>query len=467
MGRPLQPGFGHGPLRLTHGQGAGAGRLDRSAAGTYGRHRHPAARPLPLEIPVTAPLAPALDLDFVRGQFPPLGNGWTFFENAGGTYVPKSVVERVRAYMEESQVQPAWSFGPSADAAERIKTGRRLMAELINAEPDELIVGPSTTLNIYLLAQALRPLLKAGDEVIVTNLDHEANNGAWRRLAEHGITIREWQIDPVSGELPEASLDALLNERTRLVAFSHCSNVVGWVNDVARLVRRIHAAGAMACVDGVAQAPHHAIDVKALDVDFYAFSIYKVFGPHQGLLYGKREHLLKARGQNHFFIGEDQIPLKLLPGGVSHEFTAALTGVADYFDALYAHHFAAPANSFSARARAVYGLITAHENAIVEPLLAFLRERKGVRLIGRPSAADGRRAPTVSFAVEGRSSEAIATALESRRIAVGWGDFYARRCVEALGLLADGKDGVVRIGLAHYNTADEVTGAIAALDEII
>lgn len=416
---------------------------------------------------MTAPLAPALDLGFVRGQFPTLANGWTFLENAGGTYVPESVIARLRAYMEETQVQPAWSFGPSADAAERIRNGRRLMAELVNAEPDELIVGPSTSLNIYLLAQALLPLFKAGDEVIVTNLDHEANNGAWRRLAEHGIAVREWRIDPVTGELPAAGLDALLNERTRLVAFSHCSNVVGWVNDVAALVRRIHHAGALACVDGVAQAPHHAIDVKALDVDFYAFSIYKVFGPHQGLLYGKREHLLKARGQNHFFIGEDQIPLKLLPGGVNHELTAALAGVADYFDALYAHHFTAPANSFAARARAVYGLIAAHETAIVEPLLAFLRDRPGVRLIGRPSAADGRRAPTVSFAVEGRSSEAIAAALEQRKFAVGWGDFYARRCVEALGLLSDGRDGVVRVGIAHYNTEEEIAGLIAALDEII
>lgn len=416
---------------------------------------------------MTAPLAPALDLGFVRGQFPPLANGWTFLENAGGTYVPASVIARLRGYMEETQVQPAWSFGPSADAAERIRNGRRLMAELINAEPDELIVGPSTSLNIYLLAQALLPLFKAGDEVIVTNLDHEANNGAWRRLAEHGITVREWQIDPVTGELPEAGLDALLSERTRLVAFSHCSNVVGWVNDVAKLVRRIHDAGALACVDGVAQAPHHAIDVKALDVDFYAFSIYKVFGPHQGLLYGKREHLLKARGQNHFFIGEDQIPLKLLPGGVNHEFTAALAGVADYFDALYAHHFTAPANSFGARARAVYGLIAAHENAIVEPLLAFLRDRPGVRLIGKPSATDGRRAPTVSFAVEGRSSEEIAAALEQRNFAVGWGDFYARRCVEALGLLSGDRDGVVRVGIAHYNTAEEIGELIAALDEIL
>lgn len=416
---------------------------------------------------MSAHAAPGLDLDFVRRQFRPLANGWTFLENAGGTYVPDSVVGRLSAYMQETQVQPAWTFGPSADAAERMRTGRRLMAELINAEPEELLVGPSTSMNIYLLAQALRPSWKAGDEIIVTNLDHEANNGAWRRLAEYGLVIREWQIDPVTGELPESGLEALLSDRTRLVAFSHCSNVVGWVNDVARLVRRVHAAGALACVDGVANAPHHTVDVKALDVDFYAFSIYKVFGPHQGLLYGKREHLLKARGQHHYFIGEDEIPLKLLPGGPNHEFSAALVGVADYFEALYAHHFKTPANSFHARTRAVFDLISAHEQATVEPLLAFLRERKGVRLIGRPTAADGRRAPTVSFAVEGRSSQEIAKALEERRIAVGWGDFYAKRCVEALGLLKDGRDGVVRISLAHYNTAEEVARTIAALDEVL
>ncbi len=409
--------------------------------------------------------AATLDLDFVRRQFPALADGWAFFENAGGSYVPASVIERVRAYMTEAQVQPAWSFAASADAAARIAAGRRLAAELINADPDEVIVGPSTTMNVYVLAQALRPGFVPGDEVIVTNLDHEANIGAWRRLAEFGVTVREWRLDPETGALDDSGLDRLLSERTRLVCFSHCSNVVGSLHDAGRIVGKIHAAGALACVDGVAYAPHRQVDVKALDVDFYAYSPYKVFGPHLGVLYGKRAHLRAARGQNHFFIGEDDVPLKLNPGGPNHELTAGLAGVADYFDTLYARHFDAPENSFHARAGRVYGLIAAHETEIAGRLLGYLAGRRDIRVVGRPDAADGRRAPTVSFAVAGRQSGDIAAALAGERIAVGFGDFYARRCVEALGLLAQG--GVVRVGMAHYNTAEEVERLIAALDRII
>ncbi|WP_119458808.1 cysteine desulfurase-like protein [Rhodospirillaceae bacterium SYSU D60014] len=407
----------------------------------------------------------SLDLDFVRRQFPPLGNGWAFFENAGGSYAPQSVIDRVRSYMTEAQVQPAWSFAPSADATERIARGRRAVAELINAEPDEVIVGPSTTMNVYVLAQALRSAFAPGDELIVTNLDHEANNGAWRRLAEFGVTVKEWRIDPSNGALAEADLDALLTDRTRLVCFTHCSNVVGTIHDVAHLTRKIHAAGARVCVDGVAFAPHRQVDVKALDVDFYTFSAYKVFGPHLGILYGKREHLLSARGQNHFFIGEDDIPLKLNPGGPNHELTAGLVGVADYFDAVYRHHFDAPENSFHKRAGRVYALMAAHEERLADRLLDFLRGKPGLRLIGEPTMADGRRAPTISFAVPGRSSQALQTALERERIAVGYGNFYAHRCVEALGL--DPEDGVLRVGMAHYNRLEEVDRLIEALDPLI
>jgi hypothetical protein len=153
---------------------------------------------------------PSLDLDFVRRQFPPLANGWIMLENAGGSYVPQSVIDRVIRYMSEVQIQPSWDFGPSADAAERIATGRRLMAEMINAEPEEVSIGPSTTLNVYLLMQLIRHWFKPGDEVVVTNQDHEANIGAWRRLADDGVVIREWQIDPVTGELDEAALERLL-----------------------------------------------------------------------------------------------------------------------------------------------------------------------------------------------------------------------------------------------------------------
>lgn len=407
---------------------------------------------------------PSLDLDFVRRQFPPLANGWVMLENAGGSYVPQSVIDRVTSYMREVQIQPSWDFGPSADAAARIATGRRLMAEMINAEPEEVSIGPSTSLNVYLLMQSIRSWFKPGDEVVVTNQDHEANIGAWRRLAEDGVVIREWQIDPVTGELDEAALDRLLGPRTRLVCFTHCSNIVATIHDVQRLARRIHQAGALVMVDGVACAPHRHIDVKALDVDFYAFSLYKVFGPHQGLLYGKREHLLKARSQQHFFIEENDIPLKLLPGGTNHEFTAGLVGIADYIDGLYAHHFKTPENSLLSRARRVFELIGAHEEALANQTLDFLREQKKVRIIGQ-TRATGRRAPTISFTVQGMNSRTIAEDLNAQKIAIGYGDFYAKRCIEALGTAP--QEGVVRIGLAHYNGAEELDRALKALDGVI
>jgi len=191
----------------------------------------------------------SLDVDFARGHFPGLDD-WALFENAGGTLVADTVIERVRGYMTETQVQPGAPFPASAEAARRINESERLMAAMINAEPGEAMIGPSTTMNVYLLTQAIAHWFAPGDEIIVTNLDHEANNGAWRRLAERGVTIKEWQVDPATAELEIAALDDLLTERTRLVAFSQCSNIAGGINDVAAITRRVHDAGALVCVDG-------------------------------------------------------------------------------------------------------------------------------------------------------------------------------------------------------------------------
>ena len=420
-------------------------------------------------MPGTGVMAAELDLDFVRRRFPALGDertgAWAFFENAGGAYVPDSVIDRVRAYMTETQVQPGASYEASARAAERMADGQRLMAAMINAEADEVIIGPSTTANVYVLAQALRPLFGPGDELIVTDLDHEANNGAWRRLAGCGVTVREWRVDPSTAGLEVANLEALLSERTRLVCFSHCSNVTGVFNDAARITELAHAAGALVCVDGVAYAPHRAVDVKALDADFYALSLYKLYGPHLGLLYGKRQHLLDAPGQNHFFIGEDQIPLKLNPGGPNHELTAALAGVADYFDALYGHHFPGPENSLNRRLRAVFGLIAAHEEKLGRRFVDFLSSKPGVRLLGGRTGAAEEGAPTFSFLVDGRRSADIPPRLEGARVAIGSGHFYAYRLMEALGI--DPEDGVVRASMVHYNSEEEVDRMIRALDSVI
>jgi len=408
---------------------------------------------------------PTLDTAFVRKQFPPLSNGWAFFENAGGSYVPQSVIDRVHSYMSDLQLQPSWTFGPSADAVARIAEGKRLMAALIGAEADEIIVGSSTTLNVYLLTQALRPGLKPGDEIVVTNLDHEANVGAWRRLAEFGVVIREWQIDPKTGLLDPAALDALVGACTRVVAMSHCSNIVGSFNDVAAIAAKVHAAGGLVSVDGVAAAPHRAIDVKELGVDFYAFSLYKTFGPHLGLLYVKRELWKDLAPQNHFFIPE--APDKLLPGGANHELTAGLVGIADYFDLLDRHHFQGPENEFHGRVARVYRLIEVHERRLGERVLAYLRAKPGIRIIGKQSMAEesAARAPTISFTVAGRCSQDVAEALNKLNIAIGFGDFFARRCIEALGLTPE--DGVVRVGIAHYNDDADVDRLLAAFDKVL
>ena len=408
--------------------------------------------------------SPPLDTAFARAHFPALAGPWALFENAGGTLAAVQVLDRISAYMTEYQVQPGAAYPASARAAEMIAESHRAMAAMINAQPEEVVIGPSTSMNVFLLAQALRPGFRQGDEIVVTNLDHEANVGAWRKLAAAGMTVREWRFDPDSLALEPDGLAALLNERTRLVCFGHCSNITGGLTDVPALVRMIHYAGALACVDGVAYAPHRAIDVKAWDVDFYLCSTYKLYGPHLALLYGKRAHFERAAPLNHFFL-DDELPLKLNPGGPNHELSAGLAGVTAYLDGLHAHHEGETNLPLHARLAAIFEHIAAHEEALVAPLLDFIAAKPGVRLIGSPSADRHIRAPTVAFAVEGRDAGEIARAVASHQVAIGAGDFYAARCIEALGLADRG--GVVRASMVHYNTANEAQRLIRALDESI
>ena len=408
---------------------------------------------------------PAFDVAFARSHFPSLDEPWALFENAGGSLVPRQVIDRLTAYMSETQVQPGAGFHASALAAERMLAGRQTIAAILGAQLDEVMIGASTTMNVYLLAQALRPLFREGDEIIVTNLDHEANNGAWRRLADSGLKIREWQIDPQTAELDPKALQALLGPRTRLVCFSQCSNIAGGINDVPAITRMVHEAGGLVCVDGVAYAPHRHIDVKGWDVDFYLCSTYKLYGPHLGVLYGKREHLLKARSQNHYFIGESDIPLKLNPGGSNHELTAALAGTGDYFEALHRHHYGASNLPLHDRVAQVFALFAEHEERIAEPFVDFLMAHPKIRLIGRPTADKDRRAPTFAFTVEGHTPQEIADAVLPDRIGIRGDDFYAARLIDALGLRSRG--GVVRASMVHYNTPEEVARLIAALDRVI
>ncbi len=406
----------------------------------------------------------SLNVDFCRSFFPTLNDDWAFLENAGGTYVPTTVIERLTDYMRFNQVQPGAGFEASAEASDRMAAGRACAAALINAEPDEIAIGPSTTANVYVLAHGLRPWFAPGDEVIVTDQDHEANNGAWRRLSEIGVTVREWRLRPETSELHIEDLDALLTERTRLVCFTGCSNIVGTLYDVAEITRRVHAAGALVCADGVAWTPHRRIDVKALDVDFFLYSLYKVYGPHIAVLYGKGEHLRRAENQNHHFVADDPT-LKLNPGGPNHELTAASAGIGAYFDRLYDHHFRSDNKGLGERISRIYELIGSHEDALSQPLAAYLGDHTNVRLYGRATGDGKQRVAVFSFTVEGRDSREVAQALNDRGLAVRAGDFYTSRCVDALG--ARPQNGVIRASMCHYNSVAEIGRLIEALDAVI
>jgi cysteine desulfurase family protein (TIGR01976 family) len=391
-----------------------------------------------------------LDVEFVRGFFPALNDSWSYFENAGGTFVPNTVIERVGAYMSDCQVYYGAEFAQSRDATARISAGKDVLAGLIGAGPDEIVVGPSTTNNVYVLANALRSWFAEGDEIIVTNQDHEANNGAWRRYAESGLIIKEWCMDRQTGELRPEDLAELLTDRTRLVCFTACSNIVGTIYDVAAISRMVHDAGAYVCVDGVAYTPHRSVDVKALDVDFFLFSAYKIFGPHAAVLYAKPEHLAKARNQNHYFV-DGNPALMLSPG--------------DYLDALHDHHFGDVPGDRRRRQARMFDLFSEHEARLGAPLADYLAARPEVRLFGRANANADERVSVFSFVVEGGDSAQIAGRLQDDGIAVKAGDFYAARCIDALGVRP--QNGVIRASMVHYNSEDDVNRLIERLDKEI
>jgi cysteine desulfurase family protein (TIGR01976 family) len=301
-----------------------------------------------------------------------------------------------------------------------------------------------------------------GDEVIVTNCDHEANIGPWVRMQEKGITVKSWNINPETFRLELDDLDQLMNKNTRLVAFTHVSNILGTINPVKEITRFVHDRGALVCVDGVAYAPHRLVDVKELDVDFYVFSLYKVYGPHYALLYGKQELFEKLPGINHFFI--DEVPYKLQPGNVNYELSYGLLGIADYFLAL-AGKMEVMEGTMRQKIESVFQAIKDHEEILSEKVLDFLSSKENVQIIGEKSTDKNIRVPTVSFVVRGKKSSDITLETDKEKIAIRYGDFYARRLIESLGLME--QDGVVRISLVHYNTFEEVDNLIHVLDRIL
>jgi len=401
----------------------------------------------------------ALDLDFVRGRFPafaePTLRGQAFFENAGGSYACEPVIRLLHEYYRRLKVQPYYAFPASTEAGEWMDAGRARLAEYLGVPAEEVHFGPSTSQNTYVLAQAFRALLESGDEIIVTNQDHEANTGQWRRLAAHGIVVKEWQVDPESGVLDPARLERLLTERTRLVAFPHASNVVGHINPVARLAALARSAGALTVVDGVSGAPHGLPDIRQLNSDFYLFSLYKTFGPHQGVMVVRPELVRRLGNEGHYFNAAEGFK-RLVPAGPDHAQVAASRGIAEYFDALAAHH----GTGGVSRPQRVRELLRSAEIPLLAKLLDYLAARKDIRLLG-PARAQERMA-TVSFVTDRIEPIEVLKRLATRGFMIGAGNFYAVRLLSAMGV--DPERGAVRVSFVHYTRPEEMDGLIAALD---
>ncbi|MEZ5779484.1 MAG: aminotransferase class V-fold PLP-dependent enzyme [Paracoccaceae bacterium] len=405
-----------------------------------------------------------LDLDFVRAQFPAFAveglKDQAFFENAGGSYACGQVIDRLTRFYRERKVQPYGPYAAAQAGGAEMDEARVRLALMMGLKTHEVSFGPSTTANTYVLAQAFRRHLKPGEAIVVTDQDHEANSGPWRRLGDEGIEIREWKIDPETGHLDPARLKPLLKDgKVRLVCFPHCSNVIAEINPVAEIVALAHAAGAATCVDGVSYAPHGVPNVAALGADIYLFSAYKVYGPHQGIMAIREELGMSLPNQGHWFNG-DTLYKRFTPAGPDHAQIAASAGIADYFDALHAHHFPAEADA-SRRAEQVHDLMRAQEVAVCQPLLDYLSARNDLRLIGPRDAAI--RAPTVAVALD-RAAEPVSATLAKHGVNCCAGDFYAVRPLEAMGINLS--QGVLRLSMTHYTSAEDVTRLIGALDKV-
>ncbi len=410
---------------------------------------------------------PSFPIDFVRQQFPSLAGDWTFFDNAGGSQTLKQVVDRISEYLLTSDVQLGASYAVSQRAGDRVAKAAQGMATFINAKsPSEVVMGSSTTLMLRILSLCLAQTWNPGDEVIVTNCDHEANIGAWVNLEKQGIKIKVWRINPETLQLHLEDLAPLLSNRTRLVAFTHASNILGTINSVKEVTKLVHEHGAMVCVDGVAYAPHRLVDVQDLDVDFYALSFYKVYGSHYALLYGKHEHLLAIPGINHYFIDQTTIPYKFQLGNVNFELSYGMLGLCDYLSELAQVHYGEQtAPDLRSQMVQAYDLMSIQEEEIGDRFLNYLTSKPNIRIIGQPQANRDSRVPTISFVVEGVHSETIPLHVDKYNIGIRFGDFYARRLIEYLGL--DKQGGVVRVSMVHYNTLEEVDRLIQALEPVL
>lgn len=409
------------------------------------------------------------DVLAVRQQFPALSERYnskfaTFFDNPGGTQVHESVIRAMTDYMTRRNANTHGVFVTSQLSDEIIDHARQAAADLLGAAQEEVIFGNNMTSLTFALGRSLAAEFGPDDEIVVTRLDHDANVWPWVMMAEDtGAQVRWADVDMETCTLDMEHLQSLINERTRLVAVGYASNAVGTINDVKTIVGWAKAVGAYSYIDAVQFAPHGLIDVKALDCDFLACSAYKFFGPHVGLLYGKRSHLERLRAYRVRPAG-DALPGKWETGTKNHEGLAGTAAAIDYIAGLgVAYGNALPTASRREKLAAAWQTIGEYEHLLMDRLITGLKAIPRVRIYGITNRMDwDKRVVTVSIRKEGLTPEELAVKLADQNIFVWNGNFYAVSISERLGVEQSG--GLVRIGLVHYNTIEEIDRCLAVID---
>ncbi|KAL1965222.1 hypothetical protein VTN77DRAFT_5976 [Rasamsonia byssochlamydoides] len=406
-------------------------------------------------------MSSTFDVAKARARFPALKEPQIYLDNAGGSQVLDTVIDSIRDYLSRTNVQLGATYMISKASAAAYDNAFKAAAKFINASPDEISIGASTTQLLHNLSTALD--FQPGDELILSKLNHEANTAAWVRAAERlGLTVKWWSAgrSSTNSTNPVCDLDelkSLLSDKTKLVTCPHVSKITGTITRVKEIADVVHSfPRALLCVDGVALAPHRQVDVKALDVDFYAFSWYKVYGPHIAQLYASSRVHSHINSLAHFF-KSDQPPtldLKLNLASVNYELVQTIPHVVDYFGP-------EPANTWAQ--------IAAHEEKLQTILLDFLNSRKGiVTIYGEPSPSKDLRVPVISFTVKGMKSQQVVEEVEKRSpLGFRSGHMYSYRLLKDVFGFEDVEDGVIRVSMVHYNTEEEINELVRVLKEVI
>jgi len=417
----------------------------------------------------TETLARTLDLTSIRAQFPALaqtvnGHPAVFFDGPGGTQVPQRVIDAISDYLRRDNANSGGNYATSRRTDVVIEDARAAMADFFHCDADEVVFGQNMTALTFAFSRALGRDLEPGDEILVTRLDHDANVSPWLTMAEdRGVTVRWAEIHDEDCTLDMDDLASKINAKTKLVAVGYASNAVGTINPIKKIVQLAHKAGALAYVDAVHYTPHGLIDVADLDCDFLVCSTYKFFGPHMGVLFGKREHLKRLRPYKVRPLTET-IPFRWEWGTLNHECIAGITACVEYIAEIGRR-----ARDVSSRRSAIEGAYEAihqHERALVDRAMAGLRQIPGLRIYGITDPARfNERCSTLAIRIEGHTPRELATKLGERGFFAWDGNYYAVNLTERLGVEKSG--GFLRIGLVHYNTLEEVDRLVAAMREIV